>query len=494
MVINSLLLFIGGSILIKVYKNILVKSEIPSNVIAEIIERSVAFLTIILVFLILALIIVSYFALKRIVINPLRNLHRGTEIIAERNLDYKVRTKSGEAEDEIDQLAASFDEMALKLKDSYVGLEKKVIQVQERTRQLKEEKSRLLASINSLSLGFIMVDTAGNVIVSNEAVEKFFKPVPEKMVFKNAIEELKPGLDLKTQYETVLKEKKVIDIKSVTFGNKYLRIFMAPILFIEGHSGIIGVVILLEDTTEQELLAESKSNFMAIASHEMRTPLAIIRGDTELLLQSFKPTVKNKKTIGFLSTIRQNSIRLLDILRDFIDVTRLEKNNIEIVKEKFDLEKLTKEIIVDFKNLASQKKLYLKFKKLGGGASSMVMADLNKTRQIITNLLSNALHYTDKGGITTTIESVLKERKKFVKITVADTGIGISPENQFMLFQKFSTIKKTFLHTKEYGSGLGLYISKLLVESMRGTIKLEKSAPGIGSTFSVLLPTGSEQS
>lgn len=238
---------------------------------------------------------------------------------------------------------------------------------------------------------------------------------------------------------------------------------------------------------EQKLLAQAKSNFMAIASHEMRTPLTVIRGNAELLLQSTKQTPKNAETIKFLDGIRRNSIRLLDILHDFIDVMHLEESSVTVNKEKFDPVKLIRDVVADLRYVATEKKLYIRFEE-PAAPIPMILADVDKTRQIITNLASNAIHYTDQGGVTVLIGTVVEPSGTFVKISVTDTGVGIPPESQAMLFQKFSTISKTFLRTKEYGSGLGLYISKTFADAMGGSVRLEKSTPGKGSTFSVSLP------
>ncbi len=243
----------------------------------------------------------------------------------------------------------------------------------------------------------------------------------------------------------------------------------------------------IEQLSQQRMLAQSKSNFMAIASHEMRTPLTIIRGNAELLLQFIKPTEENKDTIKFLEGIKQNSVRLLDILHDFIDVMHYEESKTELKKEPFDLAMLVRDVISDMQSVASEKHLSLQY-ATSTAATTMAIGDQTKMREVIVNLVANAIHYTEQGGITITAGNIDVSGRRFVTIFVSDTGVGILPENQSLLFQKFSTVQKTFLRTREYGSGLGLYISRLLMESMGGFIKLEQSVPGKGSTFSVSLP------
>ncbi len=246
----------------------------------------------------------------------------------------------------------------------------------------------------------------------------------------------------------------------------------------------------IKKLAEQKALAESKSNFIAIASHEMRTPLTIIRGNAELLLEVLPDVPENEETIKFLSGIRNNSVRLLDILHDFLDVVQLEENRIELKKETFDLSVAIKEVVSDLTSVVGEKKLYLKFEE-PAEAMPPVVADPGKARQVIINLVGNATHYTTTGGVTISVERVSEQGKDMVKVFVTDTGIGITPEGQAQLFRKFSTVQKTFLRTKDYGSGLGLYISKLFIESMGGSIKLEKSIPNMGSTFSITLPVAS---
>ncbi len=409
------------------------------------------------------------------------------------------------------ELEAKENKMAmLNLLEDARGFEEELVksktnieaQVWERTQQLKEEESRLMASINSLSLGFIMVDVAGKAIITNKAIERFFTPDLDESIFDATIRSLRGSFDLDANYKKILSEKKQIDAKSIPFGSKYLRIFMEPIFIIDDPA-LIGVVVLIEDITEQELLDQSKSNFLAIASHEMRTPLSIIRGDAELLLGSVAPSDDNKNIIKYTTGIRQNSMRLLDILNDFIEVIRMDEKPLELKKENVNIADLVNDIIASFGKAASEKNITLVF-QASVVPLPAVVADLSKVRDVITNLISNAIHYTEKGGITVAVNPVVRELspslvfsekisegKHFLKISVTDTGIGIPKENQSMLFQKFSTVSKTFLHTKEYGSGLGLYIAKILSEAMGGFIWLEKSEPGEGSTFAVALPASS---
>ena len=260
-------------------------------------------------------------------------------------------------------------------------------------------------------------------------------------------------------------------------------------MFMHDEQGLIGVVVLIENITEQELLNQFRNNFIAIASHEMRTPLTIIEGNAELILQSIERKPETEETVKFLTSILNNSLQLLNVLHDFIDVVQQEEHQVKLNITSFDFVKLVRGIVSDMQTIAKEKEIYLKFDEPQTDIP-LISSDADKSRQILVNLIGNAVHYTDKGGITVDLAKIDDGGKSFLKVSVADTGIGVSRENQAMLFQKFGTVQGNFVHRTEYGSGLGLYICRMLSTAMGGSVGLEKSEPNVGSTFVLLLPTG----
>jgi len=369
------------------------------------------------------------------------------------------------------------------LKREKEGIEQKVV---ERTREVKEEQAKLVAAIQGLSFGFVLVDNSGTITLTNPAAANILdiKDVTMDWISK----QLGDKVNLSELIQKSHAEKGIIDLKDIELGNKILRIFLAPIITDQEGDKIIGTIILIEDITEAKMTERSREEFFAIASHEMRTPLTAIRGNMSLIKDFYGAEIKNPEVNEMIADSYSASVRLIDIVNDFLDASRLEQGRITLKKENVDLADLSKEVIHELSVLAEPKKLTLKFKEKKGAPLPPAFADRDRAKQVIANFISNAIHYTPKGGVTV---EVMKEGD-FMKVFVTDTGEGISPQNQNRLFRKFQQAGKEMLaRDVTKSTGLGLYISKLLVETMGGKIWLEKSEVGKGSTFAFTLPIAS---
>lgn len=228
----------------------------------------------------------------------------------------------------------------------------------------------------------------------------------------------------------------------------------------------------------QDLL-KMKGEFLNIASHQLKTPISITRGYLSMILDG---TIKGtKKRADALEKAMAGIDRLNETVKDFLDASDLEGKDIELELEKTDLLKLVGSIVDGKEFLAKKKSLKLAFneptKKL-----PLMNLDPSRLYEAISNLVDNGIFYTQKGGVTVDLDS--DNNNAIIKVT--DTGIGISAEEQKTLFTKFTRGKKAIL-TKPDGSGLGLYISKRIIELHQGNIRLE-SEIGKGTTFIVTLP------
>lgn len=358
------------------------------------------------------------------------------------------------------------------------------LKVIERTKELKEERARLLSSINSIPFGFIIADSKNNIIMKNNAMMDIFHFDGNKNIsLDDMVGFFDKDFNLKVKIEQCSKSQKVCELDEISLNDKIFRGIIAPIIITENNDNI-GYVLLLEDITEEKILERSKDEFFAVASHELRTPLAAIRGNSSMLLDLPSEHLKDKDANEMLLDINEASKRLIGIVNDFLDASRLEQGKIEIVNNKFDLFETINKTVKSVEELASSKNLGVEFIQ-GEDKMLEINADKGKVEQILLNLIGNGIKFTKAGKIvvTTSVES------NFVKISVSDTGPGISSKNETLLFRKFQPAGEHIL-TRDVtkSTGLGLYISRMLVSKMGGTIGLEKSVVGEGSTFFFTVP------
>lgn len=361
--------------------------------------------------------------------------------------------------------------------------EKKKVEgvVVERTKELSSEKARLLASINSLSFCFVIAGNDHSVLLKNKATIDLFGIRGDEKISIDYISQLL-GFDIKTEVEKCLSGGKVCEIKEIIFGKKSLRGIIAPV--IEETNETIGYVFLLEDITEAKVIERSREEFFAVASHELRTPLTAIRGNSQMIQDMYKEKIVDKDMADMISDIHEASVRLIGIVNDFLDTSRIEQGKVSFKKEKIDALSIVRGTTKDILPLAEARHLSLVFLE-PQTPIPFVLGDDVRLKQAISNLIDNAVKYTEKGNISVSIEQV----GQTVAVTVKDTGIGISPENQSLLFRKFQQAGEQMLaRDVSKSTGLGLYISKLIVEGMGGTISLVTSALGEGSTFRITMP------
>lgn len=232
-----------------------------------------------------------------------------------------------------------------------------------------------------------------------------------------------------------------------------------------------------------------KTEFVSIASHELLTPTAAIEGYLSMILDD-KIVKVDPKTRDFLEKVYKSSRRLAELVKDLLQVSRIEAGRIVVDCKAFDLTEKITSAIDGIKITADQKKIDLKYDE-PKGKIPQAFADPEKVTQVITNLISNGIKYNNDGGAVT-IGIEVEEKTKNIKVSVTDTGIGMSENTIAHLFEKFYRSPEVMSYYQ--GTGLGLYISKNLIEKMQGKMEV-KSALGQGSTFSFTIPiyTGSEQ-
>ncbi len=236
---------------------------------------------------------------------------------------------------------------------------------------------------------------------------------------------------------------------------------------------------LSEANLRLQELDRLKSMFIASMSHELRTPLNSIIGFTGVLLMGMSGKI-TKKQQDHLEIIKKNSHHLLTLINNIIDISKIEAGKLIPILEEFNLSALLQEIKNSFSLTATKKGIMIDLKMT---EKLTIRSDKHSIRQVLTNLVDNSLKYTEKGKIE--IEAIKK--KGLVEISVKDTGLGIAEKDMDKLFKAFSQISVEGQQNAE-GAGLGLYLSKKIIELLGGKIRVE-SVPGKGSEFIITLPS-----
>lgn len=253
--------------------------------------------------------------------------------------------------------------------------------------------------------------------------------------------------------------------------------------------------------TQEKLqqLDQNKSKFISVAAHELKTPLTLIEGYTSMMTDLVQGAEQNQMK-NYLGGVNTGILRLRQIIDDMIDVSLIDNNLLTLNNQPIFIGSLLGLLENEFRKIAEDRKQTLILKEFEG-KDLMIYGDSGRLHQALYNILANAIKFTPDNG-TITIDGRLLPG--FVEITFTDTGIGISPENQGLIFDKFGQLGRTDLHSsgktkfKGGGPGLGLSISKGIIEAHGGTIWVESEGYDEvklpGSTFHVLLPTRTEPS
>jgi signal transduction histidine kinase len=238
-------------------------------------------------------------------------------------------------------------------------------------------------------------------------------------------------------------------------------------------------------------LDKAKSEFISIASHQLRTPLTSIKGFGSLLLEGTYGEVPEAQR-GALEKIYISNERLIQLVEDLLNISRIEAGRMEFDFQEAQIEDLVQEAAGTLELSAKAKGLYLEWQK-PAVLMPKLKIDITKIKEVISNMIDNAIKYTQKGGITVKLErntawdSKHKEHKETVRMIVSDTGIGMDEEEINMIFEKFQRGKQV-AHFHTDGTGLGMYIGKKIVAEHKGRIWAESDGKGKGSRFMLELP------
>jgi len=350
-------------------------------------------------------------------------------------------------------------------------------------RLITEDQRRMEAMLHSINDGVIAVNNEAKIILVNSAAESILNLPPFYQINEHHLKEVIRHPDLANLFLKSLNTRREME-EEVHLGPPDKKILEVETSLIETSPGErIGIIAVIRDVTALRELEQVKSDFVSTVSHELRTPLTSIKAYIATLRRD-DVEFDDQTRQEFLRVVEEETDRLTRLISDILDVSRIESGRLELKKRKFDMARLVRIVTDKMQSQASNHHISLE----SPDGITPVGGDPDKIEQVVMNLVDNAVKYSPSGG---EINVTLEARHRKLEFSVRDQGVGI-PEDQIPhIFEKFHRVDNRA--TREvYGTGLGLYVSKSIVESHGGTIWAE-SELGKGSTFHFTLPLSSRQ-
>lgn len=380
-----------------------------------------------------------------------------------------------DADDEFGKLTASLEELRRLLRD--------------RLNTTEEAKNRAEAILLSVGEGVFAVNLKSEIIIFNRAAEKLlgFK---QDQALNQRYDTILQFVNSKTREDygpfinqVLLEGRGVVlpgDAVLVTAEQAEIPVAVNATPIRNKKGVIVGGIVVFRDITHEKEIEEIRTDLISIASHQLRTPLSEIKGLINLLDDNIAGPL-NPKQKEYMKLLSVANERMINLVNDLLNISRIEQGRLQLNLKPTNLGVLATEVQKSLQIRASERKqqLYLTIDP----NIPNVLADSDKTKEIISNLMENALKYTYDGG---TINTRVTVNNVGVWVLVKDSGVGIPKNRQKDLFQKFSRIENP-LSKLTTGMGLGLYAVKQLVEKQKGNIWFE-SEEGKGSTFGFVLP------
>lgn len=402
-------------------------------------------------------VLLGYF-IARSITEPINDLTIKAEKMAAGDFEQSVDVKSS---DEIGELANMFNYLRLELKGSIARL----------TRQ----KNRLDIMFANMADGVMLIDKDGQIIHANQVMTDIIKTSYESLVnynFDCLMHELSSNLTA----DCIIEEDSDHDRHNIKINNCIYSLRHG--LIRDEKEEVDGMIVVFQDITEQQKLDNMRKEFVADVSHELKTPITTIKSYTETLLNT---EVDRDMRNEFLSIIDEECDRMARIVRELLQLSNFDAKRVKLNKEVIELNEFIDRIYSKIKISALEKEQEIVINN--HAREEEIFADKDTLEQVILNIITNAIKYTENGG---RIEIDTSKKQNFMYITISDNGIGIPEEDLSRIFERFYRVDKA--RARELGgTGLGLPIAKYIVESHGGEIKIN-SIYKQGTTVEIILP------
>ncbi|MFA5961345.1 MAG: ATP-binding protein [Parcubacteria group bacterium] len=419
----------------------------------------------------------------------LRPIDKITKSIAKFSSDFKTRIDIV-GDNEFGMIAKTFNQMALELEILHTQMEKKVKaktnEIVACARNITEDKAKEEAFLDSVGEGIIAIDKKGKVILVNRQTEVILGRPSKELLGKTTAE----LYEVEDEFEKKLSNKEKPLQKTITSGEKIsgkyfcvhsgrkIPVFItaSPVI---SENKLIGAILVFRDITKENEIDKAKTEFVSLASHQLRTPLSIISWHSEALLEDQRGFSEKQKT--YLEKISHATNRMVELVRALLNTSRLEMGTFSIETKEIDLVRLAENLVKDLSSFSSIQNISIE--KKFSGKKIMLKGDQQLITMIFQNLLTNAIKYSKRDG---KVVLEISQKSPNIVIRVVDQGIGITDNQKSDIFTRFFRADNAKEKDAE-GTGLGLYIIKAIIEHSGGTIKFD-SIENKGTTFTVILP------
>ncbi len=445
---------------------------------------------------------------------PIEKLNEGVLIVEKGDLDYKVGTAS---KSEIGTLSRSFDKMVAAVRASRKEIEEKVEkqteEIKNKAKVLDEQRKAILnvledvseekeiaskerdkvnAILQSIGDGVFVVDSDLKIVLINkvaldlcgyteDAIGKKYNDVL-KFEFENHSDTKDKTNDIfiKNAIRTGRVQEMANHTVLVNRYGKKIPVADSASPLVDKKGKVTGCVVVFRDVGKEREIDRMKSEFLSVASHQLRTPLGSMRWNLEMLLSGdFGKVTPEQKEV--LLDVYESDKRMVLLVDDLLNVSRIDDQRVSDNPEKTDIKKIVKQAVAEMEPIARQKNIGIKVKYKDN--LPVIFIDSKRLREVVQNLLSNAVKYNTTDG---KVEVNIKTEEKEIIISVSDTGMGIPKKDQDKIFAKFFRAANAVAGETE-GSGLGLFVVSEYVKGWGGTITFS-SVEGKGSTFEIIIP------
>ncbi len=399
------------------------------------------------------------FLLSKSIISPISSLTQKAQKITSGDFGDTIEVKSG---DEIGLLTRTFNDMAVELNHT-LG-------------EIKGEKDKIETVLRHMADGIMAFDNQGRIIHINPAAKKIMRlPKIEKMHFNDIF---KPT-DLTIARVMFSSEYEAIE-QQMVHGKREIKLLFAKFKT-EDTPG--GVVVVLQDITEQQKLENSRREFVANVSHELRTPLTTVKGYVETMMYSVEENDIDREMFStFLSTVNKETDRMTRLVKDLLTLSKLDYGHRELKKEEIDISLLVSGIVDRMRINAASKNIQIVYEPTN--ELPIFIGDNDRIEQVIVNIMSNAIKYTP--GTYGKIFVSTGRMYKNIYIKIKDNGIGIPKDDLPHVFERFYRVDKA-RSREQGGTGLGLAISNEIIKEHGGKIVIN-SDYGMGTEVIIMLP------